>query len=67
MAAGYQNEIKAEPIAGGIEVDVEAVRGKRVEEDDRSGRFFAAVRVDGLGGDARPHFFKYLKSLTALS
>jgi hypothetical protein len=30
---------------GTIEIEVEVVRGKWVEEDDRSGRYFVAVRI----------------------
>lgn len=48
---------------GVVEIDVEVVRGRWVDEDDRSGRYFMAVRVDGICGDAQLRFFEYLKTL----
>lgn len=48
---------------GVIEIDVEVVRGKWVNEDDRSGRYFIAVRIEGIAGDAQPQFFEYLKTI----
>ena len=48
---------------GQIEIEVEVVRGKWVDEDDRSGRYFMAVCIKAIAGDAQPQFFEYLKTL----
>lgn len=50
---------------GELEIEAEVVRGKWVDEDDRSGRYFIAVRIEGISGDAKPQFFEYLKSSTS--